>query len=477
MRKYLILLIISLSSVLAQNWTIEPIDSSGDMYFDCSIAIDSRDYPHIVYSYRQWLSGNTYLYALAYASWNGIAWEFQPVETLYGSFFHLSGKLSLDNQDHPHIAYCKDSCQVKYAFYDGDSWYISKIDSFECHYMGWHFIDIKLLEDSIPYISYPFINYHDSTLGVRCAHKSADTWIIQTVWEDGRIPNHWLFNTAIDLDRSGYPVIAFANCYLPPIDTGYVFCARFNGQNWNIDTVLYNRVMLYYFYRVYSLNVDGSDRVCIFYQCEFEVFYAMESGDTWNIEFIDINDPHDAAGDMVLDGDKPKVVYSSGFEPLTYAYKVNLVWQYEIIDPGHFGFYTSLAKGNGKDLASSMHVSYVQDNICLCYAQRESPSIAEKGGRSIAESKTRIEIYPNPAKKFLAIRLPLFTDRQTLKIFNASGKLIRKIASASEFASQSIGTRFALRNDGQMKISLKGINPGIYFLQIGTELKKFLIIK
>jgi uncharacterized delta-60 repeat protein len=76
-------------------------------------------------------------------------------------------------------------------------------------------------------------------------------------------------------------------------------------------------------------------------------------------------------------------------------------------------------------------------------------------------------IYPNPARSFLAIRLPLSADHQNIRIFDVSGKLIKEIATVP------------LRNDRivETKISLKGINPGIYFLQLGKETKKFLVVK
>jgi hypothetical protein len=77
------------------------------------------------------------------------------------------------------------------------------------------------------------------------------------------------------------------------------------------------------------------------------------------------------------------------------------------------------------------------------------------------------EIYPNPAKSYLAIRLPLTTDCPILKMFDVTGKLIKQIAAPSA------------RNDrvDEIKISLKGINPGVYFLGIGKEVKKFLVVK
>jgi YVTN family beta-propeller protein len=72
-----------------------------------------------------------------------------------------------------------------------------------------------------------------------------------------------------------------------------------------------------------------------------------------------------------------------------------------------------------------------------------------------------LEIYPNPAKSFFVIRCPL--PVKEIKIFDVSGKLIREII---------------LMGTGQeIKIPLKGIKPGIYFLQLGKETKKFIVAK
>jgi Secretion system C-terminal sorting domain len=85
------------------------------------------------------------------------------------------------------------------------------------------------------------------------------------------------------------------------------------------------------------------------------------------------------------------------------------------------------------------------------------------------QSTKLLDIYPNPAKSFLAIRLPQTADRTEMKIFDVSGALIREIATT---ATQSSNDR-----EAEMKISLKGINPGIYFLRLGKETKKFLVLK
>jgi len=76
------------------------------------------------------------------------------------------------------------------------------------------------------------------------------------------------------------------------------------------------------------------------------------------------------------------------------------------------------------------------------------------------------EIYPNPARSCLVICLPQYADRQNLKVFDASGKLIREVHKVT-----------CAQENKEEVISLKGINPGIYFLRLGKETKKFLVVK
>jgi hypothetical protein len=86
-----------------------------------------------------------------------------------------------------------------------------------------------------------------------------------------------------------------------------------------------------------------------------------------------------------------------------------------------------------------------------------------------AKGKT-IEIYPNPTKSVLRVRYPLSgKETANLKIFDVSGKLIKDVALT---ASESHNDQ-----EREIRISLKGINPGIYFLRLGKETKKFLVVK
>jgi YVTN family beta-propeller protein len=105
----------------------------------------------------------------------------------------------------------------------------------------------------------------------------------------------------------------------------------------------------------------------------------------------------------------------------------------------------------------SFTVSVIRDSIISGIEETTNPN---------AISLT-LEIYPNPARAYLAIRLPQAADRQTLKIFDVSGKLVKV---ADEVTSPQ-------SHKQEVRISLKGIKPGIYFLRLDKETKKFLIVK
>jgi hypothetical protein len=82
-------------------------------------------------------------------------------------------------------------------------------------------------------------------------------------------------------------------------------------------------------------------------------------------------------------------------------------------------------------------------------------------------SSQTFEVYPNPAKAFFVVRCPSSVNNQVLKMFDVSGKLVKEIASATP------------RNDktAEMRVSLKGMSPGIYFVQAGRETKKLIVTK
>jgi hypothetical protein len=104
------------------------------------------------------------------------------------------------------------------------------------------------------------------------------------------------------------------------------------------------------------------------------------------------------------------------------------------------------------------------------YGQRVGDDVGIEKAYDRITLDCELQICPTPTKSLLRVNCPAsIKEPIDIKIFNVSGKLIKEIATS---ASQS-------RNDriGEIKVSLKGINPGIYFLEIGKEVKKFLVVK
>ncbi len=75
-------------------------------------------------------------------------------------------------------------------------------------------------------------------------------------------------------------------------------------------------------------------------------------------------------------------------------------------------------------------------------------------------------IYPNPARSFFVVRIPSSINSQMLKIFDVSGKLVKEIDSPSAHNGQVADKR----------VSLKGIKPGVYFVQVGNALVKAKLV-
>jgi hypothetical protein len=66
------------------------------------------------------------------------------------------------------------------------------------------------------------------------------------------------------------------------------------------------------------------------------------------------------------------------------------------------------------------------------------------------------QVFPNPASSFIVVRAPGTIDNPIIKLYDATGKLIKE-------------TR---RMKQDTKISLDGIKNGVYFVKVGDELIK-----
>jgi len=96
------------------------------------------------------------------------------------------------------------------------------------------------------------------------------------------------------------------------------------------------------------------------------------------------------------------------------------------------------------------------DYVTIKYVQTQG---VEENHQPLSADRLSLEVYPNPAKTFFTLRLPLSADR--IKIYDVSGKLIKEVRSKRQEA----------------RISTEGIKNGIYFVKVGAEvIKEKLVI-
>jgi len=111
-----------------KDWDSEIIPTNDiGMFF--SLDLDNNDYPHFVYGTH---SEESYDYAddLKYAYYDGKNWNIEIIES--DGLVGILPSLSLDKNDHPHISYTKHFStsiqnELKYAYYDGESWIIESL--------------------------------------------------------------------------------------------------------------------------------------------------------------------------------------------------------------------------------------------------------------------------------------------------------------------------------------------------------------
>lgn len=125
------------------NWNIKtillphPINGYGNM------VLDSKGYPHFICSQAQIQSTSPYLSNLLHVSWDGKSWNVQNVATdislgIYGPNVNYAniGSIALDSNDYPRIVYTTSPeptsyfiNQLTYASWDGNSWNIYTVDA------------------------------------------------------------------------------------------------------------------------------------------------------------------------------------------------------------------------------------------------------------------------------------------------------------------------------------------------------------
>ena len=258
-----------------------------------------------------------------------------------------------------------------------------------------------------------------------------------------------------DIDGNGIDELVWAT----PTQL-FVYKATGNNQfqqvwQWNQDHGT-NQALLV---NVYDMNNDGYKEIVVGGSGKTSIF---------EIEAVRVLSPN---GGEVFHTDSTEVIRWQVFHPprcdsLSLFYSVNSGRTYNLITRGL----------SGNDTTYLWTVPNVNSDSCkikiIAYGPGwqydESDGLFRITTTGIEESSMfqvlpfTLQVSPNPAKSFFVVRVPSSIKSQMLKMFDVSGKLVKEIDSPSA------------HNDkvAEMRVSLKGIKPGVYFIQVGDEMVK-----
>ncbi|MCP4229756.1 MAG: T9SS type A sorting domain-containing protein [bacterium] len=332
-------------------WQLETINEPGDYGGDVSIAIDSGDNPHIVF--RDY--ANT---ALMYAKKSGSSWQIETVDSEGAVGGQAS--IALDSGDNPHISYFDwTNEQLKYARWDGSQWQIEAVDANGELVGAWSQIAIDSLNR--PHISYiDYIEWEKGEKGdqgeLRYAKKEGGTWQIEFVDDTDSFATY----SVIVLDSGDNPHISYiGESNLGENNHHDLKYARRDGSGWQIETVRESGTLGYLHI---SIAIDSNDYPHISYYDDTsdDLAYARWDGGEWQFETVATEYYSGWFNDIALDSnDSPHISYRhsitwyTGAE-LRYAWYGPLGFENDDIPTTPTGFVLCSAAPNPSEGSASI---------------------------------------------------------------------------------------------------------------------------
>jgi hypothetical protein len=288
-------------------WHFVLPDTASDSGMYASLALDSSNHPHVSHMVS-W--GN-----LAYASQDDTGWKEELVDT-WGDYSSMTS-LALGIDGSVHIAYCfqysddlASYAELKYAFRNEGDWDIDTIEQGEDA-----LICPSLAVDGSGRVHLAYSSLLTHTLNYACLDGSA--WSIETV------SSNPAWNISLVLDSANHPHIAYSDGWYPNSGIKY---ARKPEDEWHIQSVAATSA------QSVSLQLDGNDRPHIAYgkyrttNDEYELCYAKNVSDWWQLETIDNEGSVGQYASMVFDDQYLAhiVYYDATNSNLKYAHAVAL---------------------------------------------------------------------------------------------------------------------------------------------------------
>lgn len=363
--------ITSAATLAAADWKIETVDRDATGRYS-SLRIDKDGNAHVSYI----LDDLGHL--LKYGFWDHALnkWFTMPVAS--GASFC---SLALDSKQRPHISYADygtaSGSHLRHAYWTGSEWKteIIPIDSDIVAY----YTSIVLDAEDKPTISfYEYRGRKDSDFHIRLRVVSWNRsfWEVRTV---DPTEGSGKFNSMV-ADATGRIRLAYANVGAL---TASARLATWDGKSWGLDqldTMAANNQQVVGYSMAMALDRDGIPHLSYWNINVPLIKYATIKSGKWTIEVVD--SPGGPAywdrNSITLDADgQPYTAYYDGrYGELKLAHKEGRNWKVEVVDKGFTGFTSSLQIDRG-----CIWITYAdEDSHSLKVARRElAPASTVKG--------------------------------------------------------------------------------------------------
>ena len=422
------------STSTGHNWQSETIDYSSPE--GCTLVLDDGDNSHIAY---------IGIDGLGYARHDGTSWQSEKVEE--NDWLWASPALALDSDGHPHLSY-RDLAEgsVKYAWYDGSSWYTDTLA-----YTSWILDASSAI--AIDQDSHPHIVYED--MGVKYAWHDGNDWATEDVETGGDVGGH----LTMGLDDSGFPHIAYLDA--SDDDNAKVRYAWRDGDGWHIDTVD-SGLGSFYLDDWISLVLDLSMRPHLSY-CAYPdepggrwLKYAWHGDSSWHIENVWAGDA--CPSSLALDASgRPHIAFSSG----RLVHWDGVSWQYEQVD-----VWAGDAVSLGIDTNNGLHMCY---NDVLYDGLNYAHGTESLSAGLLVDKSSSVEAPAGPhewramstgvTSTLMAV---FFTDAQTGWVVGEDGAILHTADGGLSWDPQNSGSADDLRDvhflDGDRGWAVGGVD-------------------